>query len=252
MAIALVQQAEGVSSTATTNPSFSSAPTSGNLVVLCFAADDYNGTPNSGWTQSTGMEQQTYHGGYVWWRISDGSNPPGGYTIGSASVSAWILTEWSGVDATPYDISAGQFQQTSTNSYTTPSITPTSGDRLLLAMIGGSVAADQNAESIGSWTNSFTAIDYIGTSAGSTDDIVGCAYRLVTANGSTGYSTGATFSRVEQSKSGLIIAFKAASGGAYNETDAETSAAASACDDAKTAAALSAEAAAEVSASVSL
>ena len=209
MAISLVQQAEGTSSSATTSPSFSTAPTNGNLVVLCFAADDYNGTPNSGWTQSTGMEQQTFHGGYLWWRISDGSNPPGDYTIGSASVSAWILTEWSGVDATPYDISAGQFQQTSTDSYTTASTTPTSGDRLLIGMLGGS--RNDNNGAITGWTNSFTGIADIGTTAGSTDDIVGVAYRLVTANGSTAYSTGGTYSTgVQQSKSGLIIAFKAA------------------------------------------
>jgi hypothetical protein len=105
MAIALVQSAKGTGTTAIVNPSFSVAPTNGNLIVLAFAADDYNGTPNTGWTQSAEMEQQTFHGGYLWWRISTGANPPGGYTIGSATVSAWVLMEFSGADASPYDIS---------------------------------------------------------------------------------------------------------------------------------------------------
>jgi hypothetical protein len=213
MAIALVQSNEGTSAVATTSPSFSVAPTTGNLITLSFAADDYNGTPNTGWTQSTGMEQQTFHGSYLWWRISNGSNPPGDYTIGSASPSAWVMCEWSGVDATPYDISAGQFQQTSTNSYTTPSITPTSGNRLLVASMGGSRSA-ANTDDTTTWLNSFTRIRDSGQSGFGTNDVVGVGYLLVTANGSTSYSSGCTFGggTPQDSKSGLIIAFKESAG----------------------------------------
>ena len=209
MALALVQANEGVSALATTTASFSIAPTSGNLVVLAFASDDYNGTPNTGWTQSAEMEQQTFHGGYIWWRISDGSNSLQ-YTIGSATVSAWVLAEFSGHDATPYDISEGTFIQSSDLTMTTANITPTTGERLLVAMIGGSSTANLSADSI-SYNNSFTHINSIGTSAGATNDIVGLAYRLVTGNGSTTFNTTGTYSGgAVQARTALVISFKEA------------------------------------------
>lgn len=213
MAISLVKSNKGTSALATTTASFGSATTAGNLIVLAFAADDYNGTPGAGWTQSTGMEQQTFHGGYLWWRISTGETNFS-YTIGSASNSAWVIAEFSGVHATPFDISNGQFIQTSTFAYTTPSIIPTTGSRLLCAMMGGSIGgASLAGQTWGTWLNSFTGIDSSGSGGGGTNDIAGLAYRLVTGDGSTGFSSGATCSNILQSRSGLIIAFKEASGG---------------------------------------
>jgi hypothetical protein len=219
MAIALVQSAEGSSATATTNPSFSGATTTGNLVVLAFASDDYNGTPGSGWTQSTGMEQQSFHGGYIWWRISAGETSYS-YTIGSATNSAWILMEFSGCAASPYDISNGQFASSSGGTYTTPSIIPTTGNRVLVAMLGGSAATNQSAVTVTSWTNSFTLIRDIGSGGGGTNDLVGTAYRLVTGDGSTGFSTGANYSIGEESRTGLLISFKEAAGGGTTLTAA--------------------------------
>lgn len=212
MAAALVQSNQGTSATAITAPAFAGASTSGNLVVLAFASDDYNGTPDTGWTQSTGMEQQTFHGSYIWWRVSTGQTTFQ-YTIGSASVSAWVLMEFSGLDVSPYDTSNGQFAQSTANSYTTPAITPTAGDRLLVGSIGTSLVGGGQGNP-GTWTNSFTGITGAnnGTGAG-TRDSVGTAYELVTANGSTAYSTGASWGTVAQARSGLLIAFKVASGG---------------------------------------
>src|SRR5687768_8147820 len=212
MAIALAKSAKGTSSLATTTVSFASATTAGNLIVLGFAADDYNGSPGAGWTQSTGMEQQTFHGGYLWWRISTGETSFQ-YTIGSATNSAWVIAEFSGVDATPYDISAGQFQQSSSTSYTTPSITPSTGNRVLVAFMGASGAGNLSGQTWGTWLNSFTAIDSNGSGGGGTNDLAGLAYRLVAGNGSTSYSSGATGSVTTQSRSGLIISFKEAAGG---------------------------------------
>jgi hypothetical protein len=220
MAITLVQSAEGLSSTITTNPSFAVAPTSGNLIVLCFASDDYNGTPNAGWTQSTGMEQQTFHGGYIWWRISNGSNPPGGYTIGSATVSSWVLCEFSGVDAAPYDISNGQFASSSANTYTTPSIVPTTGNRLLVAVIRGSNSSANLSVDLTTWLNSFTHVATSGQASG-VATVISLAYRLVAGNSVTSYSSGATYpSSTPQARSGLIISFKEGAGGVTNYSTA--------------------------------
>ena len=109
MALALVQSAKGTSTSATVNPSFSVAPTGGNLIVLAFTSDDYNGTPNTGWTQSAEMEQQTFHGGYVWWRIA--TAPTRRVPIRSARppIPPWVMAEFSGNVSVPYDTSQGQF-----------------------------------------------------------------------------------------------------------------------------------------------
>lgn len=214
MAATLVQSAEGTSTLATVTASFPSTPTNGNLIVLRFAADDYNGTPNTGWTQSTGMEQQTYHGGYLWWKIASGGSNSFQYTIGSATNSSWTLEEWSGLEASPYDTSNGQSAVSSSGSYTTPSITPSAGDRLLLAALGSSNSSGDMSADLTGWTNSFTGSICSGpVSASGTRDNIGGAYRTVTANGSTSYSTGASFPFTKQSHSGMIIAFKVASGG---------------------------------------
>ena len=207
MAIALVQSKTGLGTAATTTTAFDTAPTSGNLVVLAFSADDYNASPDSGWTQSAEMEQQTFLGGYIWWRISDGGNSLP-YTIGSATHSSWVLQEFSGVDATPYDISEGQFAQSSATSYTTANITPTTGDRVLVAAMGGSSGALALNGAYTSWLNSFTAIANIGKSS-TPATCCGTAYRLVTGDGSTAFSSGATFPTTVQARTGLIIAFKA-------------------------------------------
>ena len=145
MAFALVQSNKGASALATTSPTFSVASTSGNLIVLGFASDDYNGSPDAGWTQSSEMEQQGFAGYYIWWRISTGGTSPGTYTIGSATNSAWVMAEFSGNDSVPYDTSQGQFTNTSAASYTTDVITPSTGQRLLVAMMGASGVGDLSA-----------------------------------------------------------------------------------------------------------
>jgi hypothetical protein len=208
MAIALVQSRTGTSTTAITTASFSVAPTSGNLVVLGFASDDYNGTPDAGWTQSTGLEQQTFHGGYLWWRISNGSNSLQ-YTIGSATRSSWLLMEFSGVHATPYDISNGTILGSSGNTLATPSIIPTTGNRVLVAGWGASNSAGLSIAGFGATSDSFSTP--VISSAGEITAYA-MAYRLVTGNGSTGYSSTLTISGggTPQRMTGLILSLKEA------------------------------------------
>jgi hypothetical protein len=215
MAFALVQSNEGSATVATVSPTFASTPTSGNLIVLSFASDDYNATPDTGWTQSTGMEQQTFHGGYIWWQISTGAQPPS-YTIGSATNSSWILEEWSGNAASPYDVSNGTFTQSSGGTQATPTITPSSGSRLLCAMMGASKGATNLSAATVSWSNTFTTVRDIGNSGTTgTEDWVGTGYRLVTGDGVTGFTTTGTCSNASlESRSALIISFKAAAAAA--------------------------------------
>ena len=206
--MAPVQYKSGVSTSATTNPAFDTAPTSGNLIVLSFSADDVNNTPDSGWTQSTGLEQVNNIESCLWWRISNGSNPPGSYTIGSASNSSWVLAEFSGIDATPYDVSDGQqsVPGASTTS-ATPSIVPTTGDRLIVGAVGGGTGSEA-ADVVSSWSNGFSVVDSIKGPIISQVIISGMGYREVTGDNSTGYSTTATFTIAQIAITGEIISFK--------------------------------------------
>jgi hypothetical protein len=216
MPAAFVKSAKGTSTSSSVAWAFGSATTSGNLIVGIFASDDYNGTPDSGWTQSAEMEQQAWHGSYIWWRISTGETTPQAYTIGSATNSAWVLLEFSGVDATPYDTSQGVIANTySEDSLTMDPVTPTTGGRLLVAAITGSHTADISATSISGWTNSFTGVDSIGSGGTGTNDCAGAAYRLVTGDGSTTYATAATYGAGNGmgSRGALIISFIEAAGG---------------------------------------
>lgn len=222
MAFAIVQTNEGIGTTATVTPTFSVAPTSGNLVGLAFGAGDYNGTPNAWATQSTGMEQQAFLGGYFWWQISNGVNSfP--YTVGSAVNSAWVLMEFSGHDASPYDISAGTFANGGIGPpYPNigPSITPTSGNRLLLAVfVAMNSGGENNDIDPDSWTNSFTLIRTSGSTGSGERHHVTVGYRTVAANGSTAYSTQVSYSNSSaNARVGLIIAFKQAAAVASTST----------------------------------
>lgn len=214
MAIALVKSAANTSASATVSWAFGSATTSGNLIVGVFTADDYNGTQTTGWTQSSEMEQQGFHGAYIWWRISTGETNPQAYTIGSATNSSWALLEFSGVDSAPYDTSQGAIENTgATGTLATDAITPSVGERVLVALLGGSGAGSQTTSTVSAWTNSFTSVQTIGSGGSGSNTSLGVGYRLVTGDGTTTFSTSGTFANSVSSRSALIISLKAATGG---------------------------------------
>lgn len=212
MAISRVQSNSGAqnSGLATVTATWASPATAGNLLVLIVGSDDYAASPPSGWTQSTGCKQETFLGHYVWWKVAAGGETSVNYTIGSAATSAWITAEYLGVHSSPYDTSNGQLAASSANTYTTAAVTPGSGDRLLIASMGGSLGA-AGLTTTSAWLNSFTAVRDSATVLGSgTRDLVGYAERIVTADGATGYSSGCTYNISAESRTGILIAMKAA------------------------------------------
>lgn len=214
MAASLVQSKAAAQNTgdATVDATWDTPATAGNLLLIIVGADDYAASPPTDFTQSTGCGQETFLGHYVWWKVAAGGETSATYTIGSAAPSCWITAEYSGLTASPYDTSDGTFIQSSSTTMTTPTITPTTGDRLLIASIGGSLSNTMNG--MGTWLNSFTERQDIWTTLGSgTRDNVGMADRSVTGDGSTGFSSGATYAQACQSRTGIIIAFKVAAGG---------------------------------------
>jgi hypothetical protein len=216
VAIALVQSNSGGQNTAvaTASMTLTTPATAGNLLIGFLGSDAYAtaGAP-TGWTESTGCRQHTFLGAYLWWMVAAGGETGLSKALAGSATYAWAIAEYSGVAASPYDISAGQFAQSSAASYTTPTVTPTAGDRLLIAEIGGSHGTT-TWQDLTTWVNSFTRVA-VGTSAiTNAHDIIGFGSLLVTAGGATAYSSGATYVPTSpESRTGIAIAFKAASSG---------------------------------------
>ena len=205
----------GNGTTATTTVSFS-AQTAGTLMVLVYGGDDYRTTSGAGRPESTGWtlisDQHTFLGHAAWYKLSAGSETSVQYTIGSASPSCYQLITADNIDqTTPLDIANGQFQQTSSNNYTTPSVTTTSGRRWGLAMMGATSSTAAFTAS-GTWLNSYVNIGSAFQSTAATRDVISSASRAFDGGGSE--SSGCTFSQVAQSKTGIIAVFKVASGAA--------------------------------------
>ncbi len=198
---------------ATQTATLLSPATAGNQVLVVAGGDDYAPTPPSGFSEHTGCRQETFLGHYAWRKTAAGGETGINYTLGSASPNCWIIMEVSGIDsASPYDISAGQLAQSSATNYDTPTLTPSAGERLLIATIGGSLNSAFTS-GMGAWTNSFTERgDVFTTIASGTRDSIGVATLAVTANGSTGYTTNATWDGATspQSRTGIIISLKVA------------------------------------------
>ena len=211
MPATVVQSKTGSSTLATTAATWNTAATAGNLLVIVVASDDYAATPPTGFTQSTEMGQLAFLGNYLWWKVAAGGETSVNYVIGSATISVWITLEISGLSATPYDISAGQFTNTNAISYTTKLLTPTAGGRYILAVIGGNDSPAGLTSTLSTWLNSFVEIAQVTAVSGATAEVTGVAAFSVTANGSTSYSSGATYSNSGiDGRTSLIIAFNVA------------------------------------------
>lgn len=213
MVIARVQANSGGQNTAqsTATGTLTTPATAGNLIVGFLGSDAYatSGAP-SGWTESTGCRQQTFLGSYLWWKVAAGGETGFSKALSPNGTYAWCVAEYSGVAASPYDISAGQLAQSSANTYTTNAITPTSGDRLILAEVGGSHGTVAFTD-LTTWLNSFAQVAVGLADISGAHDVIGFGELFVTANGSTAYSSGATYTPGSaESRTGISIAFKAA------------------------------------------
>lgn len=206
----LVQSAEGTSSDAATTIAFASVPAAGNLIVLGWSGEAYSyfGTPDAGWTQATTSRGD--NSAYIWWRIADGSTNSFTYTMASAARSVWTMAEFSGLDQ--IDVAAMDYQLISLNNLvTSPAITPTTGERLIVAYLAASDSGP-NANSdddFTAWLNGFTHIRSVGFTSGAVATMGGLAYRIVDGDDSTAYSTGATLPNATVRSYPGIAAFKA-------------------------------------------
>jgi hypothetical protein len=186
--------------------SFSVAPSAGSfgtgtvLVVAVFGNTTVT-TPGGATQRTTSVVDM----GLYSYDLAGSGQSSVGFT-NAAGTGEWFVWELSS-GSTWLTGSAAQVN-TALGTYTTPSITPTLGNRHLLAVAGGNGAG--SARDVSSWTNSFTefADNQVLTqdwtfSAGADVDVA--------ADGLTSYSTTATFSAGVATRGGMTLAYNNAS-----------------------------------------
>jgi hypothetical protein len=219
--MALVQQNGGTTNgSASIVTSLGSATTAGNTILI-FANGAGTITTPSGFTSRS--PQVNTQGLYLFEKLvaSGNSSDTPTLTMSGAFNATWQIVEYSGITA--FDVSSGNNSgYVGETSVTTPTLTPTSGERLLVAFVGllnrtntGTFAAGDPQ----SWTNSFTGersdsiVGQAGTGRGSM--VGGWADRSgVTGNGTTSYSTNASYTASDTAAPATIIAsYKVTAGG---------------------------------------
>lgn len=199
--MAQVQKNSGTTSlSASIVPTLGVATTAGNTILI-FANGAGTITTPSGFTSRS--PQVNIQGLYLFEKLvaSGTSADTPTLTMSGAYNATWQIAEYSGLTA--FDVSSGNNSgQVAGGSKPTPSITPTTGARTLVAFMGvtGSSASITTFASGDpqSWTNSFTGQDSSarlgGGGAGNDSMVGGWAQQLgVTGNGVTTFSTAATF-----------------------------------------------------------
>lgn len=213
MAISIVQSNSGSTGTgsATTIPAtLSSGTTAGNVLVLAMAADRYFPSPPTGWTLNANSKNETFLGQYVYTKTATAGETSWNITHAQLTSVSWVVLEVTGVDAAAFDVAAAQFAQSSGNSYTTANLTPTAGERILVAALSGSSSAT-SLPGVSGWTNSFTENAESWTTKVSGDNNnVGIATRVVVADGSTAYSTSTNWDggATPQARAAVLLALK--------------------------------------------
>lgn len=228
--MALVQKNAGTANgSASLVTSLGSATTAGNTILI-FANGAGTITTPSGFVSRS--PQVNYQGLYLFEKLvaSGNSSDTPTLTMSGPYNATWQIVEYSGITA--FDVSSGNNSNyAGIFSWNTPSITPTTGARLLVAFIAASNNSNSGTFSAGDpqlWINSFTSqqsTTRTGTTGSGRDSMVGgWADRSgVTGNGSTTYSTGAdiTSSTGVYAPASIIASYKVSAGGnAYTLTAA--------------------------------
>lgn len=210
MAGAVVQFKQLAQNTNTTPASITldTPATAGNTIVVIYGGDDYvaSGSKPSGFTEPTGARQETFLGHYAWYKAAAGGETTFSATPGSAVPWCMIALELSGVGA--LDVSNGQLTASSATNYSTPTLTPSAGNRFAVATIGGS-ANVAFPGGVGSWTNSFVEVaDVATTLASGTRDNISAATLSFVASGGT-IDTNATWDSgfTPQSRTSILLVF---------------------------------------------
>lgn len=175
----------------------------GTTIVVAIFGNIVFSTP-SGWTQR--LQNVASMGLYSYDRIGAGESS---FTFAPSAAGSGVWFAWELATGSTWD-GGVVAEQGNLTQVTTGNSVPTAGNRHMLAVCGG---VDGSAKSITGFSNSF--VNVAGGQATAQDrPFASRAERDVVANGSTGYSTTATFSSATAVSASMMMAYvDTASGG---------------------------------------
>ena len=210
----IVQQNTGTSTGTSFTVTLPAASNVSNRLVLIVGGNTVV-TTLSGWTLRT--SQVNYMGHYLYDKAGDGASSWGAWSNAAGQLT-WVLLE---VQGGAYDTAASANDGASGTAYNTPNLTPAAGTRIVLASIG-SENANPQVRTVSGWTISFVELaDLCQASADYPMQGVAALDNL-SANGSTAYSTTATYSLNSTGRSALIASYATTAGGAAPAPQAPT------------------------------
>lgn len=211
--------ASGNSSLASVTATFGFTATAGRLLVMSVFSETTMSTP-AGWTVPTGCSQVSARGHYLLYKIAAGGETSVALTMGSADAMAWVLCEFDNVEtSSSLDTSNGQLTDSAGTTYTTPTLTPSTGRRFIVAAIAGA-RDDESLAGIGTWTNSYAEqAESLYTATSNFSLNVGMATLAMDGTGSATTSTGITFDSgvAAQYRYSNIAAFKVSGGSSQSQ-----------------------------------
>lgn len=207
--------ATGTATTSSVTATFGFTATSGRLLVLTVSSEASISSAPSGWSQPSGSPQVNSIGHYLYYKVASGSETNAAFTISATAATAWVVCEYDSIRTTsPVDASSGANTGSGT-TYTTPTLTPASGRRFVLASVGAVVSGTVGM-AMGGWTNSYAEqaeADYVGAGFGGNNVSIGVALAALAMDGTGSATTDTTTSftndasNVVQARSAIITAF---------------------------------------------
>lgn len=201
--MAIVQRNSG---TFTSTTSITVSPASGTfgtgtVLVVAFSGNTTINTPG-GWTLRASNVSNL--GLYAFDKAGAGESSLA-FTAGAAGSGEWFVWELSA--GSTFDVGQAAQTNSAAGTYATPSITPTSGSRHLLATGGGSTtSASPFAVTVTAWTSGF--VEFADAQVQVSDWPFSAAADVdVTANGSTAYSTTVTYSTAPTRRGAMTLAY---------------------------------------------
>lgn len=179
------------------------ATTAGNTLLLAYTSAATVNTP-AGWTLD--RSQVNSEGTYLFRKTAVAGETSWTVTNTSSANASWWVAEMTTLLASPLDVVSSNGQAGTTTSWATPSITPSSGNRMLIAILGRLSDVATLAETY-SWTNSFAQVGQALTSYSSGSGVaMAVATRNVVGNGSTSYTTTASIDT--SSPNAILVSYK--------------------------------------------
>jgi hypothetical protein len=196
--VGIVQQASGLWTGTSFTPTLPVASSAANGILIIVAGNTTVTTPTN-WTLRTSQVNTMGH--YAFTR--DGVALTSVAMTSAAGQGTWYIAEIAGG---VYQTSTSQNANTNSTTYSTLTMTPTAGTRELFASIGSTVTGGA-ARTVSGWTNSF--VEQADLCQATVDGPMQGVASLdnVAANGSTAYTTTATYSAQSTGRSAIAVSY---------------------------------------------